>query len=217
MDVPMLWPPSIPTKLPITPSLCAFSSSLLLVTILIFFEYLEVSLRITSICSRVSCTASRNCASHGTYTDQNCPPTIPCRNRTRSVCHWDPQLTFRDKFSSKGKSFNFVLPRCFRRFHAKSLCLKHSFTNYRIWINVFFFFYIISYPSIKGISESIRRTTWSLASNKCELRSSKAKGNPTPATRAHPRKKKPIITIHFLNTLRPAYHSIHTPSFYVVI
>lgn len=58
------------------------------------------------------------------------------------------------------------------------------------------------YPSINGVSDKILLTTWSLASSKCELLSSRAKGSPTPATSAHPRKKSPIITSHRRPKLR---------------
>ena len=58
-------------------------------------------------------------------------------------------------------------------------------------------------PSIRGISDKILLTTCSLASNKCELRSSKAKGKPTPAIKAQPTKNAPNVITHFRPTPRP--------------
>lgn len=80
------------------------------------------NLLMTSICSKVSCTASRCCAPQGTYADQNCAPNSPARNRPISVC----DQALRDHGSVVESTLKFTpskrLCTNFLKFHGKSLC-----------------------------------------------------------------------------------------------
>ncbi|CAH0703108.1 unnamed protein product [Spodoptera exigua] len=95
--------------------------------------YFSTRRLITSICSRVSCTASLFCVAHGTNADQNCAPTIPVFSLGRSVCEYlemdHGSTTVRSVFSSNSLIW---FRKNFLMFHGKSL-----------------------WPSVRGTSSSI--------------------------------------------------------------